>query len=142
MIKVEFHHNAQDRLLAACELIASKVAGGQRVAVFAPDDSRAEAIDRALWTFSALSFVPHCREGSPLAPASPVVIGRSLAEPADVLVNFSDSLPETLEHHATLIEVVGQDAAERASARERFKYYRERGCPLSTHDLNEARHGG
>ena len=139
MTQVEFHHNATDRTQAICRLIAERVAAGQRLRVFAPQPAEAEAIDRALWTFNALSFVPHCREGSPLAGETPVVIGGVKDATADVLVNYSNVMPPEAERFAILVEVVGQEAADREAARQRFKQYRERGFALSTHDLNEAK---
>ena len=139
MTQVEFHHNAPDRTQAICRLIAERVAGGQRLRVFAPQAAEAEAIDRALWTFNALSFVPHCREGSPLAGETPVVIGGVKDATADVLVNYSNVMPPDVERFAILVEVVGREAADREAARQRFKQYRERGFALSTHDLNEAK---
>ena len=141
MTIVEFHHNAADRTLVTCALIAARLREGHKVAVFAPDPEKADLIDRTLWTFSALSFVPHCRDSAPLKDSTPVVISQSLEDPlgCDVLVNFSDSLPPNPGRFAALIEVVGPDSAERHAARERYKFYRERGHPLSTIDLNEAK---
>lgn len=142
MTQVEFHHNAPDRRLAVCRLIAAKAAGGERVLVYAPDGALAEAIDQALWSFNALSFVPHCREGSMLAAETPVVIAGHTGVEAKVLVNYSDVIPPDVDRFAILVEVVGQDAADREAARARFRQYRERGFALATHDLNEAnRHG-
>lgn len=139
MTQVEFHHNAADRTQAICRLIAERVAGGQRLRVFAAEAAEAEAIDRALWTFNALSFVPHCREGAASAGETPVVIGGVHDAAADVLVNYSNVMPPDVERFAILVEVVGREAADREAARQRFKQYRERGFALSTHDLNEAK---
>ncbi len=139
MTQVEFHHSATDRTQAICRLIAERVAGGQRLRVYAPEAAQAEAIDRALWTFNALSFVPHCREGSALSADTPVVIGGVTDATAEVLVNYSNGVPPEAERFAVLVEVVGQDAADRDAARQRFKQYRERGFALSTHDLSEAK---
>ena len=140
MTAVEFHHNAPDRTATLCRLIAARVAEGGRVRVVASDPAQAALLDRALWTFEALSFVPHCVAGAPGEEESPVVIGP--AAPArsasEVLVNFSDDVPPQIEGFATLIEVVGQDATEREKARARFRQYRERGWPLTTHDVSEA----
>lgn len=140
MTTIEFHHNAANRTVAACQLIAARVARGQRVWVVATDEVQAEQLDRTLWSFEALSFVPHCREGAATQAQTPVIIARQPASPAGdwVLMNFSDHAPDNFEQFDTLIEVVGRDTADREAARARFKLYRERGCALTTHDLNEA----
>ncbi len=141
MTQVEFHHNAQDRIEAMCRLIAARVAAGERLQVYAPQAVQAEAIDRALWTFDALSFVPHCRQGSALEADSPVVIGGAAGD-AGVLVNYSDVMPPDADRFAVVVEVVGQESADREAARQRFRQYRERGFALTTHDLNEANSRG
>jgi len=139
---VAFHHNAADRGQAVCRLIAEQVAAGESVRVHVSDDQAAEAIDRALWTFNALSFVPHCKAGDALAERTPVVIGGGGPGAARVLVNYSNELPPEAGRYAIVIEVVGQDGSEREAARARYRWYREQGFGLSTHDLNEVNANG
>jgi DNA polymerase-3 subunit chi len=139
VIEVEFHHNAPDRTQAVCRLIADRASRGEAVFVFAPDEAAAQVIDTALWTFDALSFVPHCMAGSPLAANTPVVIGSAPARGAAVWVNYSNVIPPDDARFAILVEVVGQDSADREAARQRFRHYRERGFTLTTHDLCEAK---
>jgi len=140
MTKVEFHHNAPDKFAAAARLIGAAVAGGARVLVFAPQRDVAQRIDNILWTHSALSFVPHVSADSPLARETPVVIAATLEHPAaadhdQVLVNLDGDLPPAFARFERLIEIVGTDDADRLPARSRFRFYRDRGYPLTTSDL-------
>ncbi|MBK7663701.1 MAG: DNA polymerase III subunit chi [Sterolibacteriaceae bacterium] len=141
MTKVEFHHNAPDKFAAAARLIGAAVATGARVLVFAPQRDVAQRIDQVLWTYAALSFVPHVAADSPLAQATPVVIAGTLEHPAaaghdQVLVNLDGELPPAFARFERLIEIVGSDDADRLPARSRFRFYRDRGYPLTTNDLS------
>lgn len=141
MTKVEFHHNAPDKFAAAARLIGAAVANGARVLVFAPQRDVAQRIDQVLWTYTALSFVPHVAADSPLAQETPVVIAGTLEHPAaashnQVLVNLHGELPPSFARFERLIEIVGTDDADRLPARSRFRFYRDRGYPLTTNDLS------
>lgn len=107
--------------------------------VFAPDKEIANSIDRMLWTQSALSFIPHCRADSPLAGETPILITDSLDTiPQDErLMNLSQEIPPGFSRFQSLIEVVGQEDAERDAARTRVKFYKDRGYEVRYFDLNE-----
>lgn len=139
MTKVFFYHGASDRIAAACALIGGAHAKGKPVLVYAPDDAVAQEIDRALWTRSALSFIPHCRADSPFAPETPILITASLESlPQDErLMNLGAEIPPGFSRFESLIEVVGQAEAERLAARERVKHYRDRGYEVSFTDLSD-----
>jgi DNA polymerase-3 subunit chi len=140
MTKIEFHHNAPDKFTAAARLISAAVTGGARVLVYAPERDIAKRIDSVLWTHAALSFVPHVAADSPLARETPVVIAGTLEHPAvadhnQVLVNLDGELPPSFARFERLIEIVGTDDADRLPARTRFRFYRDRGYPLTASDL-------
>jgi DNA polymerase-3 subunit chi len=54
-----------------------------------------------------------------------------------VLINLHDAPPPFFSRFERLAEVVGADEAGAAAARERFRFYRERGYELRTHNLSE-----
>jgi DNA polymerase-3 subunit chi len=137
--RVYFYHGASDRIAAACALIGGAHAKGKPVLVYAPDEAVAEELDRALWTHSALSFVPHCRADSALAAETPVLITGSLDSlPQDErLMNLGREVPQGFSRFGSLIEVVGQDEEERLAARVRVKHYRDRGYEVSFTDLSD-----
>lgn len=139
MTKVFFYHGASDRIAAACALIGGAHAKGKAVLVYAPDEAVAQEIDRALWTRSALSFVPHCRAGSRLASETPVLITTSLESlPQDQrLMNLGREVPPGFSRFESLIEVVGQAEDERLAGRDRVKHYRDRGYEVSFTDLSD-----
>jgi DNA polymerase-3 subunit chi len=134
---IEFHHGARDKLQSACRLIGELHAQGRKVLVYAPEERVAAQVDRLLWVQPATGFLPHCRADSSLAAVTPVLIGNRLDEAAhhDVLVNLDGDLPPAFSRFERLVEIVGLEEADRMPARARYKFYKDRGYPLSTRDL-------
>jgi len=137
MTRVDFYFNAADKLQVACRLAGKALAQGRRLLVYAPQAETAQSIDRLLWTWPATGFVPHCRAGDALAGETPVLIAAEAEAAAhcDILLNLGQEIPPAFERFERLLEVVARDAADRQTARERFRFYRERGYPVANHDL-------
>jgi len=136
MTQVDFYFNAEDRLQVACRLAAKAAGEGKRLLVYVPDGELAAKVDRLMWTWPAIGFVPHCPVHDPLAPDTPVLIAQGQETPdAEVLLNLGRECPPHFERFARLVEIVGADDAERAAGRERYRFYRSRGYPIANHDL-------
>ena len=139
MTGVEFHFNAPDKMAYACRLLRKAVAKGAKVVVTAEPGMLRE-LDRTLWTFDALEFLPHCYgDATPAAvrEASPVVLADSArtAPHQQVLVNLGTEVPDGFERFERLIEVVAVEEDDRAQARRRWKHYADRGYSIERKDL-------
>jgi DNA polymerase-3 subunit chi len=139
MTEVAFHFNVPDRLDYFCRLLRKAFANGSQVVVVG-DEAQMNRLDSALWAFSALDFVPHCRlpADAVIARKSPVVLTESVSSVPhqQVLVNCGNRVPAGFEQFERLIEVVTADEEDRAQARQRWKHYSDRGYPITRHDLN------
>jgi DNA polymerase III subunit chi len=134
---IDFYFNAADRVSVACRLAGKAVQQQNRVLVYAPEPELAQKVDRTLWTFQAVSFVPHCLAGDALAQETPVLIcsGDEAHGNRDVLINLGRECPPFFARHARLLEIVTQDEAERQAGRDRYAFYKARGYALRNHDL-------
>lgn len=139
MSQVFFYHGAADRVAAACALLGGAWAKRKTMLVYATENEVAHQVDRQLWTYPALSFVPHCRADSPLAAETPILITDHLDTPPQTerLMNLSRDLPPGFERFDNLIEVVGQDEADRDAARERVRQYKQLGHDVRFFDLSD-----
>ena len=145
MTKVLFWHGAADRLQAAAVWLMrysqqQDASGATKpTLICAPDAEMAERLDRLLWTQPATGFFPHCRADSPLAAETPVLIAGSLEVTPhhDKLLNLSNELPPGFSRFEDLVEVISEDDAVRLPARERVRFYRDRGYDIQFRDLNK-----
>ena len=123
--------------LAACRLAHKTYRLGHRTYILTATADESASLDQLLWTFSPGSFVPHKIYAEPLDPRLPVLIGHGAPPPAftDVLISLAPSVPNFFERFARVAELVAAEDTERASARDRFRLYRDRGYPVQTHNL-------
>lgn len=141
MTRVDFYllndPSGRARDLAVCRLAHKAFALGRRVYILTGDPTEAERLDELLWTFSAGSFVPHdLHSKSGQAEACPVLIGTTPPpEFNDVLISLAPEVPECFSRFERVAEVVGGDEPAKAGARDRFRFYRDRGYALQTHNL-------
>jgi DNA polymerase-3 subunit chi len=137
MTRITFYFNAPDKLDVARKLAAKTFQGGQQALVYTTDPARAQEADQGFWTAQQLSFLPHVRCGHPLAPETPILIGDNpdVLGRADVLINLDEEPPAFFGRFERLLEIVTADPADRERARARFRYFKERGYALETHDL-------
>ena len=140
MTSIDFYFNADDRLQVACRLAAKALRQGSRMLIYAPDTEVAGRLDTLMWTWPAIGFVPHCRAQAPLAAETPVLIasGEETPEGCELLLNLAADCPPHFERFARLLEVVAVNDEDRASGRSRYRFYKERGYPIASHDLAQA----
>ena len=137
MTRVDFHFNVADKIDYGCRLIRKVRKAGQKAVVFCDDEASLRSFDEALWTFSALEFIPHVMGSDPLADRTPVLLTSHVADLPhhEVLVNLGGTLPQFFTRFERLVEVVGAEPEDRAQARQRYRYYKDRGYPLATHEV-------
>ncbi len=140
MTQIDFYFHVENKLQTACTLSAKAYARGLRVLAFCPDAAASQKFSRLLWTAPAVGFIPHCTPEDRLAAVTPVIVdhdGSNLLHD-EVLINLRASLPPFFSRFQRLIEIVSLDEADRGHARERFKFYRDRGYAIQNHDLSKS----
>jgi DNA polymerase III subunit chi len=128
---------AAGAVITACKLCDKASGSGSRVYVFAPG-ATADALDSALWSFRQGSFIGHERWPAALeAPLPAVLIGDAEPPPeyAQIMINLGTDIPPFFSRFERVLEIVDGDAEQRAKSRSRFKFYRDRGYELTTHNL-------
>lgn len=141
MTQVDFHFNVPDLSRYGCRLVRKVWHAGHQVVVYCDDTRRLTQFDQALWTFEPLSFIPHVSVRHPLAERTPVLLAASTAEAPpshrQVLINLGGPPPDNFSEFQRVVELVGTDRPGREAARERFRFYRERGFSPLTHDVED-----
>ncbi len=140
MTQIDFYSHADNKLQVACSLSAQALERGLRVMIYTPDADTTDKLDKLMWCYPAIGFIPHCRAADRLAAETPVIIDH-LAEPLphdEVLFNLHPELPPFFSRFQRVIEIVGADEIDSRAGRLRFRFYRDRGYEIRHHDLNQS----
>lgn len=142
---VEFHSGVSDKLGFACRLLRKAQQQGKRVCVFGAAELL-RALDERLWSFEPLSFVAHARLGPGREPSATLADATRiwLVEPGaaaphqDIALNLgAQALPDAAAW-ARVIDVVADDADDRAAGRRRWRAYEAQGCSIQHHPRTAA----
>jgi len=141
MTRVDFYilpdSDPAQRPQLACKL--AEKAYGQGLTVYVHTTTEAEAVhlDELLWTFRHGSFLPHALDSKVTDEPPPILIGYD-HEPSshtDVLINLTAEVPRFIARFERIAELVDQRPEQLAQSRERYRFYRERGYELNSHQL-------
>ncbi|EGW55831.1 DNA polymerase III subunit chi [Candidatus Endoriftia persephonae] len=127
-----------NRYSLACRLTEKIYHQGRRVFIHTVSADEARHMERLLWTFRQGSFIPHGLLGSADATTTPVIIGSSgdAGEEQDVLINLAPEVPNFFSRFSRVAELIDREPEVKRSGRERFRFYRNRGYPMNTHNID------
>lgn len=140
MVRVDFYllsdANEQARKLLACRLCEKAYQKLHQIYMLVSHPEEAKVLDDLLWTFRDDSFLPHHIASENISAPAPIqiVTTKPSAKP-DVLINLTTSIPDFFADCQRIIEIVSANEKERATARENFRLYRQRGCQLESHQV-------
>ena len=141
MTDIEFHVNVPDKLQYSCRLLRKAYRSGAKAVVTAEPDLLLQ-LDQMLWSYSATEFLPHCRGNSAATTmaSTPIWLVDTLdvCPAGSVLINLGQQVPGDFERFERFIEVASSADSDRLAARDRWKYYRDRGYSLKRHELPTA----
>ena len=122
----------------ACRLAEKAYGLGNRVYIHTETPQQAKHMDELLWTFRDGSFVPHEQYQPGSGCESPIQIGHhdSPETDCDVLINLATEVPLFFSRFLRVAELIGPNSIAKTQGRERFRFYRDRGYPLDTHNIN------
>jgi DNA polymerase-3 subunit chi len=139
MTEIAFHSGVPDKLAYACRLLRKAYRSHARVVVSGPAQTLGR-LDKLLWVFDDLEFVPHIHVRAGVAV--PSALARTpiwLVEPGaaapqhEVLLQLGDEPAADVERYARVIEVVSRESADREAARRRWREYESRGHSITHH---------
>ncbi|MGD8525626.1 MAG: DNA polymerase III subunit chi [Thioalkalispiraceae bacterium] len=128
----------EERDKLVCRLAEKAYSLDHTIYIHTESPQQAQQLDNLLWTFRDGSFIPHQLHNEQQSETCPVIIGHN-HEPeshSEVLINAGNEVPLFFSRFERVAEVVTQDEQQREQARERFKFYRDRGYELETHKLS------
>jgi DNA polymerase III subunit chi len=142
MTQVDFYllpgNELQERVQFACRLTDKAYRLGHRVYIHTGSAQQTRALDDLLWTFQQNSFIPHGVHRDAGDAQLPVQIGHDSEPDAShqVLINLAAEVPLFFSRFERVAELVNDEDEVRRQSRLRYSFYKERGYPLRTHEIN------
>lgn len=142
MTQVDFYilspQARDDRFGIACRLAEKAWKSGHRVLINTADHEEARHLDGLLWSYRDESFIPHAPLGGADPSLNPILIGKSDQDPGeehDILINLASEVPTFFSRFARVLECVDNNEAAKQASRDRYRFYKEHGYPLNTHNI-------
>ena len=112
----------------------------RRIYIHTQNHTTAHHLDELLWTYREDSFLPHNLYGEGPDPAPPIQIGYNAVpdKHRDILINLNSTAPEFYRQFSRVLELISHDTTAQTAGRERYKFYRAEGHPITTHKLEIA----
>lgn len=153
MTRVDFYilpqADIRQRHLFACRLAEKAFKLGNKIYIHSDDNAQANALDQLLWSFRDSSFVPHqivpadagTNRGEAVQIGYASTIDSTSVDSAaganGLLINLSQGIPEFFSRFERVSEIVVQHPQIQQATRANYRFYRDRGYQLQTHDLRE-----
>lgn len=142
MTRVIFYSNLTNKQTALLILLEQALAKKHLVTVMAENMLQAQECEKALWVSNKTSFLPNVLAQNALADQTPVVLDwqeNQLCQD-DILINLSQKQLTTFSRFRQLIELVSNDESDKVMARQRYKFYRDRGYEVRHFDEKDLVH--
>lgn len=138
MTKIAFYSNVESKQDLLANLVEKALLKRRQVTILTEDVNSATPLSDALWQQQATSFLPHVMSNHAHTTKTPVIIvcksnAAGLMDKViqdELLINLTTQEPPFFSRFTHLIEMVGNDEADKKSGRLRYKFYRDRGYEI------------
>ncbi|MEO1957183.1 MAG: DNA polymerase III subunit chi [Methylophilaceae bacterium] len=136
MTRILFYSNIRNKQAALTGLVRKVLEKGHLITLFTEDESAAKAYSNVLWGNDKTSFLPNVLASDLQMRETPVVIDWQAKQlyQDDILVNLTQRQLTVFSRFRQFVELVGVDEKDKALARQRFKFYRDRGYEIKHFD--------
>ncbi|MCU7939068.1 MAG: DNA polymerase III subunit chi [gamma proteobacterium symbiont of Bathyaustriella thionipta] len=127
-----------------CQLCEKAIAQHMNVFIYTQSIEQAHQLDELLWTFKPDNFLTHKNELSEIETDStftyPIIISSDVknatkSQHYQFLINLSNESPDLLANFKRIAEMVGKAPDDKEIARNRYRFYRDKGYTLNKYDL-------
>ena len=137
MTQIDFHilqeASVEARWLYVCRFIEKVERLGHRILVVVDTLEEAQELDDLLWSFKPESFIAHKIIGGDEEANVEITYTANAGEHHDVLINLSSQIPECFSRFTRAAEIVIQEPKILENTREHYKFYKQRGYPITQH---------
>ncbi|MDA7841912.1 DNA polymerase III subunit chi [Gammaproteobacteria bacterium] len=130
-----------DMNLSVCKIIKKYYNDGYKIVVKSNDQEFIDNINKLLWTFEQLVFIPHSTNIE-YDPTTPVLLYKNnykndsiIEKDYNVILNIDTVLDITDNGYEIIIEIVGHDENKKAISREKYLYYKKNNLDVRHENL-------
>ena len=130
MTEVIFYTGVADKyewLAETCQKILAR----KKTAILHIADNDRRLVCEKLWTHTDISFIGNSEDE--LDSNRRLILGPPLGlKYREVCINFIEDIPLDFSSYQYLLEYVPEETSSRGAARQKYKWYQDRGYPLKT----------
>ena len=131
MLEVSFYHFICEPLEKALPRLMEKVySSGKRAVIIAENDEQVEELNKGMWTYATMAFIPHGSQVDGFANQQPIWLTTKEENPnnSDIVVLTNNVVTDYIEKFARCLDVFdGNNTAAVKFAKERLLNYKNKG---------------
>lgn len=137
MTSIGFYFNVVDKPALVNQLVQKALLQHRQVTLLTTDEAAANELSDALWLSTPTAFNANVLAHDTLASVTPVVIEwqTQRIQQDDLLITLQSTQLTLFSRFRQLVELVGLEEADKAEARKRFAFYRDRGYTIKSVDM-------
>ena len=137
MTSIGFYFNVVDKPALVNQLVQKALQQHRQVTLLTTDEAAAHHFSDALWLSAPTAFNANVLAHHPLAGVTPILVEwqAQRIQQDDLLINLQPTQLTLFSRFKHLVELVGLDDADKAEARKRFTFYRDRGYAIKSVDM-------
>ncbi|AGF47001.1 DNA polymerase III subunit chi [Candidatus Kinetoplastibacterium desouzaii TCC079E] len=140
-MKVSFVFGVKDKLISACHIVHKNFMTNKIILIIC-DDNNISKLDKLLWTFNDVSFIPHNILEYEKPNKTPVIlakqsilsveyIDKEFSDKISLVINLSNNYTPNCDKINHVIEIVSEDEKDRLEARNRWRFYKQIGYQVA-----------
>jgi DNA polymerase III subunit chi len=136
MTYIDFYFNVENKFKKIHEVLEREIFRKRKIFISVNDLNSAEALSNFLYTYSPSSFLPHAI-GRQEEKASIHIDWDHKSVTDDFIINLKSEISPSFSRYLRLIEIVSQNEEDKKTARDRLKFYRDRGYEIQLIDARK-----
>lgn len=136
MTYIDFYFNVENKFNKIHEIIEREIVRKRKIFIHVDDLSGAKALSDFLYTASLASFLPHSIGHYEEMAAIHIDWDHKFVSD-DFMINLKSEILPSFSRYLRLIEIVSQNEEDKKTARDRLKFYRDRGYEIQLIDATK-----
>jgi DNA polymerase III subunit chi len=136
MTYIDFYFNVENKFNKIHEVLEREIFRKRKIFISVNDLNSAEALSNFLYTYSPSSFLPHVI-GQQEERGSIHIDWDHKSVTDDFMINLRSEISPSFSRYLRLIEIVSQNEEDKKTARDRLKFYRDRGYEIQLIDATK-----